>query len=173
MNDFQRTPWPNMGISAQDYDPMDFAKLKAGSFNKTTGNLTGTDCPVCLNKGNIMVPREDGSLTSQECSCMTMRRCVWRMERSGLKNVIRNYTFGRFEATEDWQKKILESATEYAQNPDGWFLICGQSGSGKSSHLYCYLPGITVEWKAGGICCLAAGDCGNQGHVSGCRQAGG
>ena len=132
MNDFQRTPWPNMGISAQDYDPMDFAKLKAGSFNKSTGNLTGTDCPVCLNKGNTMVPREDGSLTSQECSCMTMRRCVWRMERSGLKNVIRNYTFGRFEATEDWQKKILESATEYAQNPDGWFLICGQSGSGKS-----------------------------------------
>lgn len=132
MDDLQRMQWLNTGISAQDYDPMAFAKLKADSFNKTHGNLTGTDCPVCLNKGNIMVPREDGSLASRECKCMVIRRCVWKMERSGLKNVIKNYTFDRFTETEEWQKRALAAATNYAKNPEDWFVICGQSGSGKT-----------------------------------------
>lgn len=132
MDDLQRTQWPNMGISVQDYDPMAFAKLKADGFNKMPGNLTGTDCPVCLNKGNIMVPREDGSIASRECKCMVMRRCVWKMERSGLKDVIKNYTFDRFTVTEEWQKRALTAATSYAKNPEDWFLICGQSGSGKT-----------------------------------------
>ena len=63
---------------------------------------------------------------------MTMRRCVWRMEKSGLKDVIRSYTFEKFTTSEPWQEAVLESAKDYAQNPEGWFLICGQSGSGKS-----------------------------------------
>ena len=67
MDDLKRTPWPNMGISAQDYDPMEFAKLKAEGINKMRGDLTGADCQTCLNKGFIMVPRSDGSIASQEC----------------------------------------------------------------------------------------------------------
>lgn len=132
MDDLQRMQWPSMGKSEQSFDPLAFAKLKADSLNGTDGNLTGADCPVCRNKGYIMIPREDGTLTSRECKCMPMRRCVWKMERSGLKDVIKNYTFDRFDASEGWQKKILESAAEYAKNPVGWFLICGQSGSGKT-----------------------------------------
>lgn len=132
MSEMERTNFQTWAPSAQSYDPLAFAKLKADGVNKVPGNLTGTDCPKCRNKGYVMIPRDDGSIASQECDCMTMRRCVWRMERSGLKDVIKNYTFDRFETTEAWQKKILESATEYAKGPEGWFLICGQSGSGKS-----------------------------------------
>lgn len=128
----QRMQWKNMGISAQDYDQMAFAKLKADSFNETSGNLTGADCKLCRNKGYTMIPREDGSLATRECKCMVMRRCVWKMEQSGLKDVIRNYTFDRFQATEAWQEAALESARSYAKKPDGWFLLCGQSGSGKT-----------------------------------------
>lgn len=132
MDDLQRTQWPNMGTLEQSFNPFTFAKLKADSFNATDGNLTGTDCRLCRNKGYSMIPREDGSLASRECKCMAMRRCVWKMERSGLKDVIKNYTFDRFKTYEDWQKKILGAATEYAKNQEGWFLICGQSGSGKT-----------------------------------------
>lgn len=132
MNELERPNFQTWAPSAPSYNPLAFAKLKADGGNKAPGNLTGTDCPHCLNKGYILIPRPDGSVASQECSCMTTRRCVWQMEKSGLKDVIKDYPFDRFEATEDWQKKILESATDYAKKPDGWFLICGQSGSGKS-----------------------------------------
>ncbi len=132
MSELKRPNFQALAPSAQSFDPLTFAKLKANGVNKEPGNLTGADCPKCKNKGFVMLTREDGSLVSRECSCMTMRRCVWRMERSGLKDVIKNYTFERFEATEDWQKKILKAATDYAKTPEGWFLIYGQSGSGKS-----------------------------------------
>jgi DNA replication protein DnaC len=54
------------------------------------------------------------------------------MKRSGLKDIIKDYTFDKFIATEPWQKAIKEAAMEYAENPEGWFALCGQSGSGKT-----------------------------------------
>jgi DNA replication protein DnaC len=54
------------------------------------------------------------------------------MKRSGLKDVIKDYTFDKFIASEPWQKSIKQAAMEYAENPEGWFFIGGQSGSGKT-----------------------------------------
>jgi DNA replication protein DnaC len=54
------------------------------------------------------------------------------MKRSGLKDIITDYTFDKFIASEPWQKAIKEAAMEYAENPVGWFALCGQSGAGKT-----------------------------------------
>lgn len=132
MSSLERVTFPNMGASVQSFDAMAFAKWKIDEFNRTPGDLPGPDCPKCRNKGYIMVLREDGSPLSRECSCVTMRRCVRRMEESGLRDVIKNCTFDRFQAGESWQRTVLQSAMDYAKNPEGWFLICGQSGAGKS-----------------------------------------
>lgn len=55
-----------------------------------------------------------------------------RMKRSGLKDIIKDYTFDKFEDTEPWQKSIKKAAMDYAKEPKGWFFLGGQSGSGKT-----------------------------------------
>lgn len=120
------------GLSGQQYDPVAFGKMKADTINNTPGNLTGHDCPNCLNRGNIAIPKEDGCVSIRECDCMKIRRCIWEMEKSGLKNIIWEKTFELFTATEEWQKAIKTGALAYADKLEGWLLFCGQSGSGKT-----------------------------------------
>ncbi len=128
----KKMQFPVLGQSAQGYDPVAHARMKADSFNSIAGTLTGVDCPKCKNRGQIAKPREDGSVTIAECGCMKIRRCVWKMERSGLRNVIQEYTFQKFQADKPWQQTARDMAQSYAGNPTGWFLACGQSGSGKT-----------------------------------------
>lgn len=121
------------GASAQSFDPVAFAKMRADTINNTPGGLTGHDCAKCLNRGFIAIPRDDGSFYTKECDCMKLRRCVWEMERSGLKNIIKEgKTFEAYTDIEPWQKAIKTGAMTYAEKPEGWLLFCGQSGSGKT-----------------------------------------
>lgn len=131
-----------MNVSASGFDkmsPEDMEKWKAESFNSSEGSLNAEDdynCTVCKNKGLIMRAEQmkNGYWTtiSSECKCMSVRRTIKRMQRSGLKNIIKDYTFSKFEATEQWQQTIKAAAVAYAKEPEGWFFIGGQSGSGKT-----------------------------------------
>ena len=117
-----------------EYDPVAHAKLKADSLNSTEGRLNKEDkydCRVCRNKGYLAKAVED-RVVFADCRCMEVRRAIGRMQRSGLKDVIRDYTFEKFQATQPWQKAIKEAAMEYAEHPAGWFALCGQSGCGKT-----------------------------------------
>ena len=57
-----------------------------------------------------------------------------RLKKSGLKNIIKDYTFDKYEAEEPWQQTLKEAAMEYAnaKQPEGWFFLGGQSGCGKT-----------------------------------------
>lgn len=121
-----------LGLSGQSFDPLAFDKMKADAINNIPGDLTGYDCQNCRNRGYIAHAKEDGGIYTQECSCMKIRKCVWEMEKSGLKNIIREKTFEAYSATEQWQKQIKDGAKAYADRPEGWLLFCGQSGSGKT-----------------------------------------
>lgn len=128
-----------MGNACESYSQEEMEKFKADSFNESEGSLNESDgynCTVCKNKGMILraAQTSNGSWTtiSRDCKCMTVRRTIMRMERSGLKNIIRDYTFGKFDAADDWQKVIKEAAVAYAKNPEGWFFVGGQSGAGKT-----------------------------------------
>ena len=105
------------GITFDNYDPAAHARMKADAINSTPGSLTGIDCPKCKNRGSIALPREDGSVSVQDCDCMKIRRCIWEMEKSGLKNIIREKTFDSYAATEPWQKTIKAGAVAYAEHP--------------------------------------------------------
>lgn len=123
----------NYGLpSGQSFDPVAYGKIKADSYNQSEGDLTGMDCRKCLNRGRIAHPKEDGNLAFSECDCMKVRRSIWKMEKSGLKNVIKEMKFERFQAAEAWQENIMARAMAYADSMDGWLLFCGQVGSGKS-----------------------------------------
>jgi len=124
--------WIPTGLSVPAYDPISFAQMKAETWNTTQGNLTGHNCPKCLNRGNIAIAREDGSITIAECDCMQIRKCIWEMERSGLGDRINKFRFEKYEVTKSWQRTLKDVIQAYANNPAGWLLVCGQSGSGKT-----------------------------------------
>ena len=125
---------PNIfGLKSEPlFDPVAYANLKADSYNSTDGDLTGMDCIKCRNRGTIAYPKEDGSVGFSECECMVPRRSIWHMERHGLKTIIREMTFDRFEPEQPWQQTLKTKAMDYAEHMQGWLLACGQVGSGKT-----------------------------------------
>lgn len=124
--------------SVCNYEPGMSERMKAETANSENGKLNqkdGYDCQICRNKGYIIRAVEENGfwrIVAQECQCMKIRRTIRRMEKSGLKNLMRDYTFGKFEASENWQKTVQNAAASYAKSPQGWFFIGGQSGCGKT-----------------------------------------
>lgn len=114
-------------------------RKNAENFNSSPGDFNevdGYECNICHNKGMIMkaVQISDSywSTTCYPCKCMKIRTTIRRMHKSGLKDIIKDYTFAKFQATEEWQQKLKDAAVKYADNPSGWFFIGGQSGAGKT-----------------------------------------
>jgi DNA replication protein DnaC len=122
-----------------DMSPRDYEQFKVDDWNKTAGSRNeedGYNCNICKNKGTIAKLVDNGNGTYShcfaDCRCVETRNSIMRMKRSGLKDIIKDYTFDKFIDSEPWQKSIKSAAMEYAHNPEGWFFIGGQSGSGKT-----------------------------------------
>lgn len=131
-------------------------RRKAEEYNRTPGNLRdgyytstidserayvdgdGYDCPLCLNRGNIMRYADTGDGVNEwcePCACMKVRRSILRMRASGLEKSIREQTFRTFEAREPWQQAMVDSARKYLAEgvEDGrWLYVGGQVGCGKT-----------------------------------------
>lgn len=109
------------------------AQMRVEAYNSCTGSLSGYDCKKCMNRGSLALLNEAGNgILMRDCSCMKIRRCVWKMESSGLSDIIRKYTFDSFRCNTDWQEKLRSTAETFAKKADSWFLLCGQSGAGKT-----------------------------------------
>ena len=107
------------GRSVPSFDPEEYDRIKINSYNKTAGDLTGYDCSKCLNRGRYAIPKEGGGMSIVDCDCMKIRRCVQKMEASGLREVIRDWTFEAYKDAESWQTTIKRGAVAYADNVDG------------------------------------------------------
>lgn len=109
------------------------ARTMADRFNDSAGNLKGYDCPKCKNKGQIMFHDKDGYDKIKECECMRIRKMYEHIEKSGLKDVLKKYTFKNYTADKNWQKSAVQTAVDFVKKNNGaWFLACGQAGSGKT-----------------------------------------
>lgn len=123
-----------LGVKLQSTETSsdDYAQMKVDHYNNEIGKLEGYDCPICKNKGNIMFLR-DGYETLRNCECMEVRKTMRRLEQSGLKDLMINYTFERFKVQSDWQKRAKEMALDFLDNHENkWFFIGGQVGCGKT-----------------------------------------
>lgn len=122
-----------------DVSPKEYEQFKVDGLNNTVGSRNledGYECRTCKNKGFVakLVENADGTYSHcfADCKCVEVRNSIMRMKRSGLKDIIKDYTFDKFEDTEPWQKSIKAAAMEYAKEPEGWFFLGGQSGAGKT-----------------------------------------
>ncbi|MBE6908555.1 MAG: hypothetical protein E7474_02960 [Ruminococcaceae bacterium] len=98
----------------------------------TLGNLTGYDCPKCLNRGIMWGVRENDEVYTCECECMVQRRNLERLKRSGLEDAVKRYTFDSWKTPDRWQEKAKTLAQQYARERQGWFITYGHVGSGKT-----------------------------------------
>lgn len=113
----------------------EYEQNKVDSYNASKGNLAdidGYNCTLCHNKGDIQYLK-NGYIYTKSCSCMDTRKAISNMKKSGLENIIRDYTFDRFETKEDWQINLKEKAQAYLKDmDDSWFFVGGNPGSGKT-----------------------------------------
>lgn len=139
--DLEPLDWGRLAHGFNDMPPvtpLQMAKVRADSFNKSEGDLNqkdGHDCRLCRNKGyTLEVFEENGNVYTKSvpCKCMPTRRSIMLMKASGLENQMKQCRFETFETKKDWQKEVKDQAMEYASNPDGWFFFGGQSGAGKT-----------------------------------------
>lgn len=110
--------------------------------NRREGHLHEADgytCTACKNKGFISYPMEQPSgfyeLAWRECKCRKIRRTIQALNRSGLADVVHDYTLDKYKVTEPWQQTILDSARDYLASTDertNWFFFGGQTGAGKT-----------------------------------------
>lgn len=69
----------------------------------------------------------------------------WKIiANSGLKDAVKNLTFDSFMVKSNWQKVMKEIAIDYAKHPEGWLLLSGQSGCGKT-HLCTAVAGSLLN----------------------------
>lgn len=98
--------------------------------------IDGYNCTVCKNKGYYVKPNlylNDYTEIQCTCKCEKARRAIRALNRSGLANVVKEYTFNNYVVTEAWQQVVMETAQKYLQNTeDRWFYFGGATGAGKS-----------------------------------------
>lgn len=105
--------------------------MKAKAINSTKGTLQYYDCPKCLNKGYTATVR-NGQIVLIGCECRKIRESRKLLEQSGLQGLIDQYTFETYQTPEPWQADLKAGAQRFAANPDGWFVLTGSVGSGKT-----------------------------------------
>lgn len=105
-------------------------------YNDTEGDLNkydGYDCKLCKNKGFIAKLDDTDNEVHSICKCQKIRATLRRAQRSGLGNIITEYTFDKYIATDEWQKVIKEKAQDFCEDDLAhWYYIGGQVGSGKT-----------------------------------------
>ena len=120
-------------------------QAQADTINKAPGNYhadTGYHCPLCNDNGMkmVVVDEADGwpRLSAVPCKCVKTRSSLLKMRASGLGDIIREKTFGKFETPDEWRVNLKKAAMAYANTAvaddtfGGWFFMGGQPGSGKS-----------------------------------------
>lgn len=75
---------------------------------------------------------------------MDKRESILRIERSGLVEVLKDYTLEKYKTPQAWQREAKKMAEQFIADPRGWFCAMGAVGSGKT-HLCTAIAGKLLE----------------------------
>lgn len=76
-----------------------------------------------------------------------MARAERAIKESGLSDAIDKMTFNSFITDTPWRERMKADAERYAEDPTGWIIFTGQSGSGKT-HLCTAIAGKLMKEKS-------------------------
>ena len=137
-------------LPCEEIDEQTFCQMKCDSYNDMAVEASdGYDCQLCKNKGFVAVPvknyRGNWEEVHRFCKCQKIRATIRRLNKSGLKNIIKDYTFKNYKTDEEWQKAIKEAAVRFVQDEQHtWFFIGGASGAGKT-HICTAIAGFYLK----------------------------
>lgn len=136
-----------MLCSTSDMSFREYQQDKVDHYNSLEGKLhekDGHNCGICKNKGYIA--RLDGDCeVHTPCKCLKTRAALKRARASGLNDILEDYTFDKYIATDGWQAFAKKTAQEFCKDEDArWFYIGGQVGSGKT-HLCTAICGYYIK----------------------------
>ncbi|HEX3723475.1 MAG TPA: ATP-binding protein [Nitrolancea sp.] len=113
-------------------------EINTSEANTRRYSVAGTECPICGGAGfyRLDVPLSHplfGKAIDCDCrrSAAAARRSQDYGELSGL-GVLEDWTFEGFDANVPGVRRAYEICLAYAQNPDGWLLLTGSFGCGKT-----------------------------------------
>ena len=119
--------------------PLEALEQSAQALNSFKGKLNqidGYNCEICNNNGTITkVDSEKMTLFSVPCSCMKTRKTIRNLKNCGINyETLKQAKFDNYNATEDWQKGLLNKVKEYALDFGNhkWLYVGGQTGAGKT-----------------------------------------
>lgn len=139
MNDIKNVIEKNKNNNDNNESSKMSVELTSQWFNESEGELNledGIECPKCKNKGKISFV-ENGFEYVKDCECMKARKTYYRLKSCGItKETLYRYSFNNWIAKEEWQKSLLTICrnffTDYLHENKYWFIMSGQSGSGKT-----------------------------------------
>ena len=122
------------------YDEEAHCRSNCEALNSMGGNMNevdGYECSDCRNKGVIYFPKKSDSghwhEWSRYCKCFPIRQSIRKLNKSGLKNIITDYTFKKYKVENAWQQAVKSAALKFvADDENTWFFIGGASGAGKT-----------------------------------------
>lgn len=120
---------------------------KCLTFNSGWGKLEGRTCPVCRNKGFMLV--RDGKYTvSRDCECMKWRNVEGAMKRSEGYDLMARCTFENFTLAHTWQRELISRVKAWTRQKEYPFLyLGGKTGTGKT-HLA--VAALSLMMRKGG-----------------------
>lgn len=124
------------GVSLEHISDTEKCLADIKRFNCEIGSMTELNCDICHNKGIVAIVNENDNTRwkTKECSCMSMRTGIRRINASGLGDMLKNMTFNTYTDKEPYQSHIKHIAKSYVsnKNQNKWFYIGGQTGAGKT-----------------------------------------
>lgn len=144
-----QTVLSNAGVKpGHDMTEEEWQRHMVDRMNSTPGTKAdGINCPDCLNRGFYYRYSEElGAAVQVPCPCMARRESRRRLDRSGLGPAMRRMTFDTYQTPEEWNKRILAAAKDYAAATSGWFFAGGQVGSGKTHICTAVLQALSLRF---------------------------
>lgn len=139
------------GVGMDNLSPIERARKLCDISNNDEGHRNeqdGYNCELCKNRGYFWRVREYGTGYEQyqePCKCEKIRQTLNRAKRSGLGNILTDYTFDKFETPEEFHRTLKDKAQEFCMDDNAKiFYIGGQSGSGKT-HLCTAIAGHYIK----------------------------
>lgn len=110
-------------------------------------------CPICHGSGFVNVGElHEGYSYVEHCKCWNDKQQTARVEKSGLKDALKEQTFQSFQTNEPWQKTMAQMCSGYANEiitaqedtKLPWLYVSGQPGCGKT-HICTAVCGKLME----------------------------
>lgn len=139
------------GRGFESLTPQQYEERKASVYNASAGHLDAVDgytCDLCKNRGYTATVEYNEAFgyyyeALVPCKCQRVRDALRRLQASGLKNVVKDFTFDRYDAADEWQQRLKDKAVQFCKDDaHTWLFMGGQSGAGKT-HL---CTAVTVHY---------------------------